>query len=725
MVRLALLFAAFAVALLVRSVFTYDYVFQPDGVHIQEGDGYFHMRTVRNLLHHFPLRSSFDPYSGMPEGQAVTTGPFYDLAIGLTALIAGLGSPSDALINQVGAWFPAVLGALVTVLVYFIARTLFSPAAGLLAAGVVAIIPGNFMRVTKLGFTDHHVAETFLATLALMFLVLALARDDSRKRWLYTALAGLSLGCYLDTRPVGAFLVGFIAFWAAAQCFWDHMSGTPNRSSIVVAPALFIAWLLFLPLGSIIWSEFTLLALWGGIALILATWALSHWIHSRWLFALVLVLAVAAGIGILQIARPELLKSLLFNITSRQGEGPATTVLELRPLYNMRGAVEWKPMWEQFAGCWFLGIPALFFLAKEAWRENRAGLNLFLAWSVFMLVLGVQQNRNCYYLAVNMALLTGWTCWRVLSKGRAYERAVAAAMLAGVLIIPSVTPIMNAAGSNNGLSSDWISAYQWLHEKTPEPLGSPKAYDSYFAALPPGAKFTYPPSAYGVMNWWDYGHSLSAEAHRIPVSNGMQTGATEAARFFTSTSPAEAGGILQKMRARYIIAGPQMMVPQSPSGWGASAQFLAMPIWTHTDPKRFADLYLERDADGGTHTVSLYFPEYYRSMLAHLYLYDGEATPQKGSAWIIGYHEEKTKSGLPLRYITTKQEFATWQEAEARFQKIHDEPFVLAGLDATQTCVPLEKLKGYRLAFTSQQDLLNPRSSDSVHAVKVFEYQPE
>lgn len=729
MIRFALVFAAFVLALVVRSAFTYDYVFQADGIHIQEGDGYFHMRTVRNLMHHFPQRSSFDPYSGMPNGQPVTTGPFYDLAIGFTALVVGLGAPSEWLMNVIGAWFPAVLGSLIAVPVYFIGRTLFSPVAGILGAFVLALIPGNFMRVTKLGFTDHHVAEVFLSTLALMFLVLALEREATvKRRWIYTVLAGLSLGCYLDTRPVGAFLVGFIALCGAGQIVWDHLRGNRSRTSATVfvfAPALFIAWLLFLPLGSIIWSEFTQLALVGGMVLVVATAALSRWIPSKWMFAGTLVIAVAAGLGGLQMLKPTLLSSLLFNVTSRQSSGAAGTVLELRPLYNMRGALEWRPIWEQFTGSWFLAIPALLVLLPRVWRDNRAGLNLFLAWSAFMLVLGVQQNRNCYYLAVNMALLAGWTCWQITNKGKLYERLVAGMLLAGLMTIPSFTPIMVAAGQDNGLNSDWIAAYKWLREKTPEPLGGPGAYNEFYKVPAGDGHFSYPSSAYGVMNWWDFGHSISAEAHRIPVSNGMQTGAAEAAQFFTTNSPDEAARILKETRSRYIIAGPQMMVPQSPDGWGASAMFLAMPVWINADSRRYADLYLEQDPDGKNHALTVYFPDYYRSMMAHLYLYDGEAVEPVNSTWIIGYREEKARGGEKVRYVTSKQEFATWQEAEKRFLQIHGEPFVLGGLNPVHTCVPLTKLNGYRLVFTSQKDPFSTKSTEPVRAVKIFEYRPE
>src|SRR5579875_147728 len=79
-VRTILIAILFVIALLPRTILIYEEVFRPDGVAFVSADAAFHMRTVENLMHHFPHRSGFDPYSAMPTGQAVTTGPLYDQA---------------------------------------------------------------------------------------------------------------------------------------------------------------------------------------------------------------------------------------------------------------------------------------------------------------------------------------------------------------------------------------------------------------------------------------------------------------------------------------------------------------------------------------------------------------------------------------------------------------------------------------------------------------------
>ncbi|GAI14766.1 unnamed protein product, partial [marine sediment metagenome] len=47
-----------------------------------------------------------------------------------------------------------------------------------------------------------------------------------------------------------------------------------------------------------------------------------------------------------------------------------------------------------------------------------------------------------------------------------------------------------------------------------------------YEAPPQGQKYEYPESSYSVMSWWDYGHWITRIAHRIPISNPFQQGAS-------------------------------------------------------------------------------------------------------------------------------------------------------------------------------------------------------
>ena len=112
------LFIIFSIALALRVSLPYETVFTGDGVRFIGADPWYHMRLLENLVHNFPHRILFDPYALYPNGQVVGVAPFFDMLLGFLIWVIGLGSPSQHTIDTVGAYFPAILGALVTIPVY-------------------------------------------------------------------------------------------------------------------------------------------------------------------------------------------------------------------------------------------------------------------------------------------------------------------------------------------------------------------------------------------------------------------------------------------------------------------------------------------------------------------------------------------------------------------------------------------------------------------------------
>jgi asparagine N-glycosylation enzyme membrane subunit Stt3 len=49
------------------------------------------------------------------------------------------------MIEEIWAWYPAVLAALTIFPVYFIGKGLYNRGAGLLSAALIAILPGQFL----------------------------------------------------------------------------------------------------------------------------------------------------------------------------------------------------------------------------------------------------------------------------------------------------------------------------------------------------------------------------------------------------------------------------------------------------------------------------------------------------------------------------------------------------------------------------------------------------
>lgn len=163
----------FGVALYIRIYFPYDQVLGGEWIKFTSIDAYWHMRIIDNLVHNLPNRIFFDPYFIYPAGEVVNIQLFNPLLARIIWLV-GLGAPTQHTVDMVGAYFPAVMGALIVVPVYFIGKELFNRWVGILAAGLIAILPGEYLARSMLGFTDYHVMEVLLTTLTMLFLILAI-----------------------------------------------------------------------------------------------------------------------------------------------------------------------------------------------------------------------------------------------------------------------------------------------------------------------------------------------------------------------------------------------------------------------------------------------------------------------------------------------------------------------------------------------------------------------
>src|SRR4030043_1040304 len=135
----------FRVSLYIRVALPYDQVFVGDWIKFTGVDAYYFMRIVDNLVHNFPHLNSFDPYMLYPGGGGTGLCTFFVYFLAGITWLVGLGSPTQHTVDIVGVYFPAVLGALTVVPVYFIGKALFSRWAGVIAAGLVVLLPGEFL----------------------------------------------------------------------------------------------------------------------------------------------------------------------------------------------------------------------------------------------------------------------------------------------------------------------------------------------------------------------------------------------------------------------------------------------------------------------------------------------------------------------------------------------------------------------------------------------------
>jgi dolichyl-diphosphooligosaccharide--protein glycosyltransferase len=680
---------AVAAAFLLRVLPSFRNVFTPGGINFQEFDPWFHVRTLQNLLAHFPWRSGFDPYALYPRGENVPTGPFWDYLMASVAWILGAGSPSFATAERVAAWLPAVLGALFPWPVFWLSRRLFNNATGLFAAWWIAVLPGTLLWMGHLGMADHHVAESLTALLALGFTCAAVEAGGQRAV-IWTAAAGISLGAFLATRPAGIFVIGILAAAAFVE----------PALARVTAGVLTIGALLFVPVSGALWSRETWFALGVGIAATLsiaaldALWRRNNWRPTTLGFTLlaVMVLAVLAA----WVVRPSLFHLLFVQVRRAAGlSDPFERVQEAQPLLRAAGNSPWQALFYTLGYSWFLALPALAAVMVAAWRKRRPALVLFAVWSAVMTVGAFAQLRMTVYFAVNAAILAGAaSAWLVsLPRGRKLRILVTVVV---VLFIPANLPIallqMNADVSP---SPSWRQALGWLRQNTPEPLES----DSWNRYYPHAHAFAYPPSAYGVAVMWYYGYWVEYLARRIPSSNGTGTGGAETARFYADPDPEAALQTLDRLGSRYVLAD---------SSLGTAATFSGIANWAGRPSKDYFRVYLYK-----TRRVVFYLPDYYRSMAVRLALFSGQPV-EASETWVIHSLRGRLKGVGMIDAVDWARKFPTEQEARD-FLKGETRPeYALGGFTPYRSCVNLDAAPGLRLAYQAGTQ------SDTT-SVKVFE----
>ncbi len=754
----------FGIALLLRVYFPHDNVFAGDWVRFQLNDPWYHMRHIENLVHHFPNDIQFDPYGAYPAGMAIGTAPFYDFLPGLIAWVLGAGSPSKGVIETVAAYFPAILGALVTIPVFFIGKALFGRKAGLLSAALIAILPGQFLMRTLLGFTDHHAAEILFSTLTVLFLILAVKKAKQndvsfsslrerdwgalRKPLLYSLLTGIALGLYLLSWRSGAFFVFIILVFAVLQYAIDHLRGRPtDYLCLVGVPAFLFALLMIAPFkGQYHLDKLQMASLIIGMLSFLALSITSYLMVRRNIGRLYYPMVIAALIGISFAFLYLIDRSLLNLIINKMSLTFNPTGIHLK--IGEAGGLSLSTAWEYFGACFYISLVSLVMILYLIIKEGGADKTLLFVWSLIVLIAAFGQERLAYYFAVNVALLTAYLSWRMLKfagfreepdrsetlqtevekprltkkakrrKEKASKRsqpAIGARILNArhvysliVLIVvfflvfyPNIGTAIDWANAFRGPSQYWHDALVWMEDNTPEPFSDADFYYDLYEKPARGTKYDYPESAYGVMSWWDFGYWITYIAHRIPNANPSGSGARLAGLFFTAQDESSANKILDRRGSKYVIIDYLMAMPEVSRQYQMYGYFPAMIEWAGKDQSDFFEEYYAWNS-GELQRIVLYYPAYYQSMCTRLFMFGGAEVIPDNSTLVVSYIERIDDNGFKYKEINSEQlRFPTYEAAEEYLRTHGYDNYRIVGNDPFNSPVPLEGLDHYELVYES------------------------
>ena len=653
--------------------------FVVDGTVMFSGnDAWYHLRQVEYTVRHWPQTMPYEIWTNFPTGTSVSQfGTIYDQVVATVALIVGLGSPDQTTVRLTLLFAPAVIGAGIVPIAYYLGKRVgknrFS---GIAAALIVALSSGVFLRRSLVGFSDHQVAEAFTQALAALAIIVALQVADSekpiwelildrdvaglRKPVGYAGLAGVALALYMWTWPSGVVFVGIFGLYVTIQAIVDHLRGTSPEPMLLVSGVIFAvtAVLMLLPFDSfgiepvkfsllqvglaaagLVWSGFL-----AGLSRILDDRSEPVWTYPIGIFGTLGVVFLGLFVlspGIVDLIAGQLVR-VFGGIIGQNPTGSAATVGEITPLENPGDTLY---SWYGFVHI-IAVVGVVLALARQTVTSNKRSELLFVSiWLAVVFSMTVTQVRFGYYLTVPVAVMaayaigTGFTYLSTAARRASTDVRPYQVMAVFTVLIVVMAPMVMA--TSNGMPQDavtqsnetynsgpggiegWDSSLEWMSENTPTVgnfAGAGNDVD-YWGEYAKTDDYEYEAGSYGVLSWWDYGHWITSEAERIPVANPFQQSATEAARFLLAQNESQADQVIGEMSdgenrdTRYVMVDWQMAT-------GAS-KFSAPPAFV--DGVSASDFVRVASPQGVNAGFYLYSQQYYDTMVNRLYRYHGSA----------------------------------------------------------------------------------------------------
>jgi dolichyl-phosphooligosaccharide-protein glycotransferase len=768
---LCLLVIIIAVALWLRIALPYNQVFVNSWVKLTGVDAYYYGRLVDNLASHFPNLTQFDPYYIFPGGVNTTTQPnFFAYLLGGITWLLGLGKPDQHLADVIMVYVPPVLAAFTVIAAFFIGKVLKNVWAGLLMAGLLAIMPGEFLNRSLLGYTDHHIAESLFATLIILFTMLAFNESEGmnpgsikEKGWksvvkpgVYCALAGVALAIYMLVWAGAALMLLLLFLFLAVQVIIDYSKGR----SVYTTGALGSAILLF---GLIIYlpsarSYFTSLAIVGAIVLVVIVTAIAAfmaWRHVKnGYFILTLAVAGLVGMGLLYLISPATYALLFERLAGVFGWYPDTTVMEMQPLLLQHDGFTFAIAYGNFTVGLFLGLAGLVLVIYQEIKKPEPAKVLLIVWTLLILLSALAMRRFAYYLAVNIAVLSGYFIWWILglvgfgrqplpaasvrpvartkaarikenkagqsNRGNPVFMAIVLMVSIFVLVYPNMGPLPGGEKPSIDIASRplfaptnaWFESLEWLRHNSPEPLDDANAYYGLYKNPGEPGGYVYPKSAYGVLAWWDYGYWISRIGRRIPYSNPGTNGTMGEAKYFMARDEASAASVIKDVNIKYVIVDDEIASYDS--------KFFALPTWIGGTYQDYYDIYLQNQNGKYTPTV-LFYPSYYQTMVVRLYNFDGkQVVPSEIN--VVGYDNVVASDGRKYKAVNDIKKFNSTGEAEQFIASQKPKMYRIVGEDPYISPVALDALTDYKLVYSSSQKKQDGPVTTSY--IKIFEYQP-
>jgi dolichyl-diphosphooligosaccharide--protein glycosyltransferase len=747
---------------------TYDSVFLSNGfVRFLTNDAWYHMRTLNVLLENYPQRMFFNPMTNYPNGSYIHFGPLFDQMMAIISLILGLGSPSQDLVNTVGAYFPAVLGALTVIPVYYIGKYLGGHKTGILAAILIALAPGHFLQRSLLGFTDHHVAESLFSTLFIMFFMLAIitakekglnfkhvtAKDFTviKEPLIYSVIAGVMYSAYQLSWPGAALFLLVAMVYAVVQYVLDNFHGeSSDYLGFTGIITFLVSAILILPFihpdmgfSMYYYTWFHVATAIGAMVGFAALSFVQREFKKRNLKTYYYPVAIL-GLGILALLATKIVSPSIFSLIINAPNsvfgvltGGAATIGEVSSMFYYDGSFTLLRATGSFTSSgFFASILGMIILLVGMFRKAKPAEVLVLIWSLLMLFAIYGQNRFAYYYSINVSLLSAYLGGLLLEKVKwsqldekfkatvkspadlpgflkfiKIEQVLSVLAIAVVLIYPVYGAALEQSTASGDPNEPWIEACLWLKSYTPDPGMD---YNAIYEAPENGESFDYPDSAYGVMSWWDYGHYIETLGHRMPNANPFQAGIGGRGSSINETNMPGAAPFFTAQSEEEASSVLEVIDPDPDKAGAryiisdvemATGKFYAMTAWT-LDTEGYYQPYW-------TGSSYQYLPStrYFNSMESRLHILDGNGLKQYRlvhETWAY-----QTQGEVLYKQVYNYLYGSSIPEADTGYVKIFE---YVKGAKITGTASPDETVNINTTILTGQGrtfDYSQSRTSDS------------
>jgi dolichyl-diphosphooligosaccharide--protein glycosyltransferase len=557
-------------AVLVRFL-PFEFVFDKDSVYFFDGDCSLHLRKIFLHIHNFPSFITFDYFDGYPVGTSAITPPLLDYLLSVISLLVGFGSPTNRQVEIIAAIAPVFIGGLTVLAVYYYTKCIFNKKIALIASGLLAIMPANFI-FSIVGRPDNEMMEPLMITILFYGYLRMQLSSASGERGIsvvfWTSIAALLSLLFWRGSTLWILLV---ASGVLIDITIDFFQGKTLQNRHFQGAGLFLLLATFLFIFCIfnIWGNqdtfsyniisWFHVSVFATIAFGIFTYGVlcEFWLKRNFNQIILFVLLAILGVILISIFS-HFLPVFSKNITAGMGiigignlDPWIQSINEYQPLINWNDFSFSKPT--EIFGWAFWIFPIIiayliFDMHKGRWDRDKI---FFVFVSVLLLLLTLLRTRFQHILAINIAITSGWLLFKayhVVAKMNIWQSknlAFATTIFLVVIIFYPVGISAYSLRSNYfelGTKNYIQEAMSWLRENTLAPE------DPYNPTIKP---------AYSVMARWDFGGWITYHAQRPVVATpyGSETyGLKESVAFYLAENEAEANAIMDKTKAKYALA---------------------------------------------------------------------------------------------------------------------------------------------------------------------------